>query len=427
MLSLFRSNIFQYYNSIIKNEFYSRISFVLFAEISTKIFGYLVLPIYLHLMSKDSFGIFTYIFVLISTSLSITSLGLSSVIIKKVSIYEKKYSEISSILLLQTIFLIFISIIIFSNEVYFVELFNSLLNLKTLNTTFLRLIIIIIIFSTYNLLIYAFLITSKNKFKIFFFIISKFVFINLFSLLFLYIFKDKDASIIRLWGMLTGEFLNFIIFGYLIIKYIKFKIIKNFSSYLYTGGPLVLNGIIYLMINIYFRNSILDNGFINTIADINLTILLLSPIIYLASAIQSAWATDLMQLKDLGSVINKTINYVPKIFLLFISILMVIYFLIVISFNFNLIPTSYENIKIYFFLLSGFILFQSFHHFIDNIFLYSNKTFLSLINRILSLAFFVFFTFFVENSKMICLMLSLSYMIAFLISIYFIFHFYKRK
>ena len=111
----------------------------------------------------------------------------------------------------------------------------------------------------------------------------------------------------------------------------------------------------FLIINLIFRREILNFGTISDLSDINLTLLILTPIIYLVSAIQTAWAPDLMDITSLKDVLIKTITKVPVISLFIVILSFLIYLVVLFSFKLSLIPSDYHLIKIYFFTLFGFI------------------------------------------------------------------------
>ena len=153
------------YFSLDFNFLSSRITYVLLSEVATKALAYLILPIYLILMPKSDFGIFTYYFNIISISVSIFSLGLSSVIIKNISIYSKKTQDLLGIFFMQTLFLIFCVFVFYFFQSFILNQLKLILNLISIKSEHLWIILFVIIFSVFNLLIYSCLLTSKNKKK----------------------------------------------------------------------------------------------------------------------------------------------------------------------------------------------------------------------------------------------------------------------
>ena len=93
-------------------------------------------------------------------------------------------------------------------------------------------------FSVFNLLIYSCLLTSKNK-KISIFIFTKFILVTIFSLSLLFFTNYKDTALLRLLGILIGEIINFLIFGFYVQKFFINQFNVNYFSYFKIGSPLI--------------------------------------------------------------------------------------------------------------------------------------------------------------------------------------------
>ena len=373
-----------------------KIGFVTFTDILTKLFSYLLLPIYLGIMPKNEFGEFTFLFSFLSPVSMVFSFSLFVPFIRNFS-FSKKIKEQS--LLVSTIFnsviiwIIFLAILfiiaspILINE--FVRIFGSS---QFINIKFF-LMVGLIVNAVFALFIYSLLIARSKTFEICSYIFIKFILTATFSLLFLYTdWILVDTVVDRLLGFFITELILNIFFSYYILRsYLSFKLNKIILyQNLKVALPLVPISLISLSMILIDRKLILSYHGLSDLADYNLTFQILLPIQTLMSAIQIVWAPYLFSIEEKNKAFNLTIDFSFKVFILLIIACVGLWVLIQIFLYLNVINESYKGVPKLILYGSLGMIFMTLNHLVNNMFVHLNETKLQLILSIFILILFYF-------------------------------------
>jgi len=273
------------------------------AEIIIKSLGFILIPIYLTLMTKEEFGEFGYIFATISVLPSILTLGLYVPQIKENSI-SKNFDSVRKVFSSTFLFIIIVSIfliILLNISNYPNEIFKKIFFITKYAEIKWNLFLFIIFFSILNLLLYSHTLYFNDSIIIIKYNILKFIIINIFGLGFLtYNFSYNDASLDRLIGFAVGEAIfTLTSFFWFAKPFLRFHIDRSYLlDALKIGLSIIPGGIAVLICTVserFFLGKYYDT---NYIAEYNLAILFLMPIQVIMSATQTFLGPHIYEIKE---------------------------------------------------------------------------------------------------------------------------------
>ncbi len=363
--------------------FIQKVSIVIIVDTIVKILSFIILPIYLTQMPKSEFGEFTFVFTTAITLSTLMTLNLYVIVIRDLSKTNnlknnsEHYSTLSIFVISFNSFLLLIGLLL---ELKY-SIISNFFGINIYNLEKITCFLLIIFFNVLSLFQYSLILTRKKSFEICLYLILKFLFTNLVSLIFLFQFSYYDTVSLRLFGILIGEIILFAFLQMLISKkyfvfvfnkkYLKDKLIIVFPLIIATLLSLIMITIDKKLIQFYFGNEYL--------AEYNLVYILLLPLSMIISSFQSIWNPILFKIKKFNIAFMQTKSILKYIFLFLIFLSLVIYFLVKISLDFEIINKEYLNIlNLYLTMILGMI-FGVLINFIDGLNLYLNKTHYKLI------------------------------------------------
>ena len=310
-----------------------------------KILAFCLLPFYLFWMPKEDFGEFGYIFSAAGLLVPIVTLNLYISIIKDLSgSYDKAHKkEVLTTILWAVLFFVcvFIGICIVL-ETYF-GLFGTIFNLDNNKNEKLFIVAIIILASSFNLILYSFLMSFKKPILVIQYNFLKFFCVNLCAVGFVYIGLGLlDTSFDRLVGIALGEVLCLVVTFYGCSKYfgstINFSYLKRAVN---LSLPLIPGAIAMIFSTLSDRYFLVQNFGASAVAEYNLALQFLIPMQMIMVGAQTAWAPHVFSIKKEASAYRASVDFAIKISTLLILIVILMAVCIYIARMVGLIPKYY--------------------------------------------------------------------------------------
>lgn len=363
--------------------FVQKVSIVIIVDTIVKILSFIILPIYLSQMPKGEFGEFTFVFTTAITLSTLMTLNLYVIVIRDLSktnnlkSNSEHYSTLSIFIIFFNSFLLLLGFLL---ELKY-SIISNFFGINSYSIEKIACFLLIIFFNVLSLFQYSLILTRKKSFEICLYLILKFLFTNFVSLILLFQYNYFDTVSLRLFGILIGEIVLFLLLQMLISKkyfvfvfnkkYLKNKLIVVFPLIISTLLSLIMITIDKKLIQFYFGNEYL--------AEYNLVYILLLPLSMIISSFQSIWNPILFKIKKFNIAFMQTKSILIYIFLFLIFLSSAVYIFVKILLDFEIINKEYRNIlNLYLTMILGMI-FGVLINFIDGLNLYLNKTHYKLI------------------------------------------------
>ena len=363
--------------------FVQKVSIVIIVDTVVKILSFIILPIYLSQMPKGEFGEFTFVFTTAITLSTLMTLNLYVIVIRDLSKTNnlknnsEHYSTLSIFIISFNSFLLLLGFLL---ELKY-SIISNFFGINIYSIEKIACFLLIIFFNVLSLFQYSLILTRKKSFEICLYLILKFLFTNFVSLILLFQYNYFDTVSLRLFGILIGEIVLFLLLQVLISKkyfvfvfnkkYLKNKLILVFPLIISTFLSLIMITIDKKLIQFYFGNEYL--------AEYNLVYILLLPLSMIISSFQSIWNPILFKIKKFDIAFMQTKSILIYIFLFLIFLSSAVYIFLKILLDFEIINKEYRNIlNLYLTMILG-MTFGVLINFIDGLNLYLNKTHYKLI------------------------------------------------
>ena len=343
-----------------------------------KIVPFLLTPFFLNLMSKEDFGENNYIIAIVSTLPVFLTLGFHTTQIKEF-IKENDISEKQNILttslatsLFVSTFILFMIYIFRLNENIVIDFLKINQNKEFKWILFC----LYTITSCTGLILYSFAISLNDTKSLIIFSISKMVFINSFSLFFVYFKFNIDTSLSKLLGIVFGDILFNIFFFFLFCKsfWIWNFSFKFFKKALKLGAPLIPAALATIISTSSDRYFIVKNYDMSLIAEYSLALLFLTPINLMMVSSQTTLTPLIFSLNDNKEAYKYSVSFFIRYLIIALCLFIFIQLVVFIARNFKLIPHDYIYLNylilLLFFQISIFTSLQI----PFNIFIKNNKT-----------------------------------------------------
>lgn len=346
-------------------------------DVILKVLGYLLLPVYLNLMTKEDYGEFGYINSVIGALPPILTLGLYVSLIKVQSesknIREKK--EILSSILTFTILFVFVFCMVAAvfrlTEKFFEFRLAAPAQLTLKNIS----VLVLVLFSTLNLIVYSYAVSLQKSLVIVKYNIFKFLTANIFGIGFLiFISGSSDDSLKRLYGFAAAEI---ILFGatYLWLCKDQFEFRINFTvvkKYLKTGMLLVPGSCASLVTvgsDRYFLNY---NFGLSYVAEYNLAMQFVLPMQLIMTGAQTIWAPHVFSIADGKVAFEASTSFLRKVTILFVTGLALISAAVYAAVSLSIIPSIYQDVVLLVPVFGLSAIFLAMTHIFQNLFVKLN-------------------------------------------------------
>lgn len=325
-----------------------RFSVVFSIDVLVRASNLILLPVYLKLMSKDEYGMYTYLYSIISLFSLILNFGFYLSISKLYHDYqgEERKSFLFTVwsLLIGMLSLVTIPIYLFKVDYTLISLMIS----HDINYGLYReFVFIAIIVSVISFMLSNYFITAEKIRNLQYYNILKVLLVNGLTIFFL-ITTTNDNVKTRLKFTYVTEVFIILGFSYMIFKvvkpYFQMKYIKKIFK---IGFPAMLTSVLGLIFNFSDKFILEKYGTFSDLAVYNLAVTLASIIMMVFASFQSVYLPTFFREKDLAKNYAKTKAIMKKMLFIFIALSIVIYFAVETALFFNLIDKSkYSSIMI---------------------------------------------------------------------------------
>lgn len=342
---------FQQYLQYFKgNILVERFAKVFSVDVFVRGINFLLIPLFLHLMTKEEVGVYDYLYTFAFTLAPTFSLGLHVGLVKMYHSYDNSRDRG------QLLFSINITLISFLSAVFGIVygfgldfyIFDFLIEQPIDYQSYRFFILLAIIVFIYNVLLTMFFVTSEKISKIQRYNIGRCLLVNIIvfaSLLFL----SGDKVKIRLIATYVSEFVVLVYFFRYFYREMTFVYNKEMiKRCLKISLPIMMTSVSYVFINFADKYFVQKYCGIEDFADYNKAVqfALILPVIF--NSFQNIWMPLMMKETDV-KVLKRRTNRVAKIVLLsFVAISLILLLAIFVALLLGIIPQNYYNILKFF-------------------------------------------------------------------------------
>ena len=335
------------WNKLRNNLLLRRLLTVLSLDILVKASAIILLPIYLHLMTQDEYGVFNYILSITYSFSILLNLGLYIPQSKLSHDYRdsgekgKLFYTINMLLFGSCLFLV-VPIYIFRLDYYAV----SVLFKNAVNYDRYRLWVLLLTLTSlfaYMLTNYFYTVEMIDMIKKYSF--SRVIGINVISILALYFLKKSDAIAVRFISIGVVEALLLIIFyRHYIRKWVTGLDKQLAIKCLMLGLPVMLSNVFNIVVNFGDKFFLEKNVSYKTLSIYYLGFSCASVISLLSNSLQNVWLPLFFKEKDLIRNLGKTKKMVLRLVWILTGLSLVIMLAVIVCLRLSIIPANYGPI-----------------------------------------------------------------------------------
>lgn len=353
--------------------------------------NFLLIPLFLHLMTRDEFGIYGYLYSFAMAMSLVFTLGFHASVPKLYADTKNNPKQQGSMLFTLSLTLIVSLVLIFSLisltgiDEYFFGLINRNQAVKDFNYDTYRPYLLVAMCSMVlsNLLTYYFVAAEKIK-NIQAFNLIRFFFANGLALFLLYSAPNADAALLRLSVTYIVELILCFIFAIVLCKNFTFKFSKY---YLYKGLkiglPLSFVALLNAITNFGDKYFVMLYCGATIVGVYNLASLLATIPVIVYQSFNFIWLPTFLQEKNLVLLKKKTNKNGLRIFLLLLLLSVLIYVGAFVLLAWGVFPENYSLIMEILPPLLLSQIFASLNLFFFNYFTYFEKNYITILTSIL--------------------------------------------
>ncbi len=353
--------------------------------------NFLLIPVFLLLMSKQDFGIYGYLYNFAMTCSLILNLGYQSALPKLYTETSEKKKDHVSMLFTLSITLFGFLLVLFA-ACYICDWDSAFFNIVNRNENanfdysryrpYLFIAIASMIFS--NFLTYYF-ISAKKVRSIQIFNIIRLVACNLTVIVLLYFSKDADTAMLRLAATYVIEFLLCCVFAIGVVKefaprYNKFYMRKALKI----GLPISFVGLINAFVNFGDKQFVMLYGGSEAMGAYNLAFLIATIPLIVFQSFNFVWLPDFLGEKDLPTLKRKSSRNAKIIFSLLLALSALIWGGTFLLLRWGIFPENYFEVVYYLPMLLLAQVFAAMILYYFNFFTYFENTYISMIISIIA-------------------------------------------
>ena len=319
-------------NVLVKN--YAKVFSV---DILVKLSSFILLPVYLKLMTQEAYGLYTYLLAIISSFSLVMNFGLY---VAQSKLYQDFHEEEERGSLLYTINVMLLTFLSISLVVpYFTGFDYQIIALLFKNkidySSYRNSVFLAISVSVYSFMLFNYFLTSQNIKHVQLYNILRLIFVNGIVISLLYFYK-ADSVMVRLKFTYLLEFCFLLAFGPFYIKTMKKKFNKAYAKKSLTLAlPVMLSAVLGLVLNFSDRFFLEKYGTFKDLAVYNVGYVLAGIIPMMFMTFQNIWLPHFFKEKNLQANKEKTFGVILKIAVFFslLSILIIITFKLLLVFQ----------------------------------------------------------------------------------------------
>ena len=328
-------------NVLVKN--YAKVFSV---DILVKLSSFILLPVYLKLMTQEAYGLYTYLLAIISSFSLVMNFGLY---VAQSKLYQDFHEEEERGSLLYTINVMLLTFLSISLVVtYFTGFDYQIIALLFKNkidySSYRNSVFLAISVSVYSFMLFNYFLTSQNIKHVQLYNILRLIFVNGIVISLLYFYK-ADSVMVRLKFTYLLEFCFLLAFGPFYIKTMKKKFNKAYAKKSLTLAlPVMLSAVLGLVLNFSDRFFLEKYGTFKDLAVYNVGFALAGIIPMMFMTFQNIWLPHFFREKNLQTNKEKTFGVIIKIAVFFslLSLLIIIAFKLLLIFQ--IIDMRYGNV-----------------------------------------------------------------------------------
>ena len=312
-------------------------------------FGYLLLPVYLTLMTQEEFGEYSFIIKVMSSFSLILSLSLYVPLVRNYCAEESndliRSDLVSTIFNSLFIWLIIFDLFLLLAKPLIIDVYIGFFNISNFANEKYYLVLLSLNTGVILLYCYSLLMAKKNTRAIITFTLSRFIFVSASSLIFIYFnFFGQESVLNRLIGVFIAQLLVALVSLFIYVRpIISLRInLLLLKDQFKIALPLIPSGLIGLITVAFDRGLITEHHGLKELANYNLAMMALVPMHMVMTATQVAWAPHLFSLKDPKSAMRQTIKIMKIAFLLMIISAPLLSFAIYLALIYNFIGAEYS-------------------------------------------------------------------------------------
>lgn len=394
--SFWKNSIEKYRNKVAFRRFISLFS----TDVLVRGANFLLIPLFLHLMTRDEFGVYGYLYSFAMAMSLVFTFGFHASVPKLYADTKDDKQAQGSMLFTLSLTLILGLVLIFSLisltgiDEYFFGLINRNEEMKNFSYDTYRPYLLVAMASMVlsNLLTYYFVASEKIK-NIQAFNLIRFFFANGLAILLLYTAPDADAALLRLSVTYIVELLLCCVFLFFLCKNFTFKFSKY---YLYKGLkiglPLSFVALLNAITNFGDKHFVMIYCGAAIVGVYNLASLLATIPVIVYQSFNFIWLPSFLQEKNLILLKKKTDRNGLRIFILLLLLSVLIYIGAFFLLQWGVFPENYSLIMQILPPLLLSQIFASLNLFFFNYFTYFEKNYLTILTSIVinSLSYLLF-------------------------------------
>ena len=394
--SFWKKGIETYRNKVAFRRFLSLFS----TDVLVRGANFLLIPLFLHLMTRDEFGVYGYLYSFAMAMSLVFTFGFHASVPKLYADTKDDKQAQGSMLFTLSLTLIVGLVLIFSLisltgiDEYFFGLINRNEEMKDFSYDTYRPYLLVAMASMVlsNLLTYYFVAAEKIK-NIQAFNLIRFFFANGLAILLLYTAPDADAALLRLSVTYIVELLLCCVFSFFLCKNFTFKFSKY---YLYKGLkiglPLSFVALLNAITNFGDKHFVMIYCGAAIVGVYNLASLLATIPVIVYQSFNFIWLPSFLQEKNLILLKKKTDRNGLRIFILLLLLSVLIYIGAFFLLQWGVFPENYFLIMQILPPLLLSQIFASLNLFFFNYFTYFEKNYLTILTSIVinSLSYLLF-------------------------------------
>ena len=394
--SFWKNSIEKYRNKVAFRRFISLFS----TDVLVRGANFLLIPLFLHLMTRDEFGVYGYLYSFAMAMSLVFTFGFHASVPKLYADTKDDKKAQGSMLFTLSLTLILGLVLIFSLisltgiDEYFFGLINRNEEMKNFSYDTYRPYLLAAMASMVlsNLLTYYFVASEKIK-NIQAFNLIRFFFANGLAILLLYTAPDADAALLRLSVTYIVELLLCCVFSFFLCKNFTFKFSKY---YLYKGLkiglPLSFVALLNAITNFGDKHFVMIYCGAAIVGVYNLASLLATIPVIVYQSFNFIWLPSFLQEKNLILLKKKTDRNGLRIFIFLLLLSVLIYIGAFFLLQWGVFPENYSLIMQILPPLLLSQIFASLNLFFFNYFTYFEKNYLTILTSIVinSLSYLLF-------------------------------------
>jgi O-antigen/teichoic acid export membrane protein len=364
-----------YKNNLVIN----RLAKVFSVDVLVKASGFLLLPVYLRLMSQQEYGLYSYLISIVNTFALLLNFGLyiaQSKIYQDLPTIEHKGRFIYTLQLLLMVLLVPTLILVYSFKLDY-SLFSILFNTPIDYKGYRFFILLAVVVSIYSFMLSNFFLTSEKIRHIQKYNFIRLIAINVLSIAMLSLLHN-DAVKTRFFYTYSVEFVLAVVFYYFYIKDMRRGFERPLAlKAMRLGFPIMAVSVCDLVINFGDKFFIEKYVGISSLSIYYLAFSAASILPFFFSTLQNVWLPIFLKEKDLDENIRKTKKMMKQVALIFLLLSVGILVVMKACLLLHLIDKKYNDAML---LLPIVLLSQSISaitHLIINYMVYFEKTYLS--------------------------------------------------